>query len=222
MNPSSSCRLLVFDWDGTLMDSVGRIVNCLQGAIAALGIEHRDADRLRHVIGMGMREAVLSLYPETDEDLLHAFIQAYRERYLFSDSTPTPLFEGVPEILQTLEREGYWCAIATGKSRAGLDRVLAETGLGRHFLTTRCSDESHSKPNPHMLLSIMDELGVASHETMMIGDSILDLQMAANARAHGIGVTSGAHGRDELLAHEPRHILDDIRSLPRWLLQETT
>nr|WP_274600840.1 HAD-IA family hydrolase [Ectothiorhodospira shaposhnikovii] len=209
--------MLVFDWDGTLMDSVARIVTCMQSTIEALGIAPLPEHRLRHVIGLGMREAILQLYPDADEDLFQAFTQAYRERFLFTDDTPMPLFAGVPELLHELRGQGYWCAVATGKSRVGLDRVLDETGLGSHFLTTRCADETLSKPHPQMLLEIMDELGVMPAQTLMIGDSTHDLLMARNAGTDALGVTSGVHSARELQSHAPRSLLEGVAQLPDWL-----
>ncbi|SEQ17145.1 phosphoglycolate phosphatase [Ectothiorhodospira magna] len=210
-------QLLVFDWDGTLMDSVARIVACMQSTIETLGIAPLPEQRLRHVIGLGMQEAILQLYPDADDDLLHAFTQAYRERFLFNDDVPMPLFAGVPELLDDLRKQGYWCAVATGKSRMGLDRVLEETGLDIHFLTTRCADETLSKPHPQMLLDIMDELGVMPARTLMIGDSTHDLLMARNAGTDALGVTSGVHSAQELLSLGPKGLVDGVAQLPKWL-----
>ncbi|WP_412851455.1 HAD family hydrolase [Ectothiorhodospira shaposhnikovii] len=217
MTSENPYQLLVFDWDGTLMDSVARIVTCMQSTIEVLGIAPLPEQRLRHVIGLGMREAILQLYPDADEDLFHAFTQAYRERFLFTDDTPMPLFAGVPELLDDLRGQGYWCAVATGKSRMGLDRVLEETGLGPRFLTTRCADETLSKPHPQMLLGIMDELGVMPARTLMIGDSTHDLLMARNAGTDALGVTSGVHSARELQSHAPRGLLEGVAQLPEWL-----
>ncbi|MCG5514976.1 MULTISPECIES: HAD-IIIA family hydrolase [unclassified Ectothiorhodospira] len=213
-------QLLIFDWDGTLMDSIGRIIACLQGAITALQLETRPPDELRHVIGLGMPEAILQLYPQADEALIQAFTTAYRERFLYTDKTPAQLFTGVPALLDELAEQGYWLAIATGKSRVGLDRVLEDTGLQRRFLATRCADESFSKPHPQMLESIFDELGVAPADALMVGDSHLDLLMAANAGAHGLGVTSGVHDARELSLHQPLAVLNGVAQLPVWLGNE--
>ncbi|MCG5535028.1 HAD family hydrolase [Ectothiorhodospira mobilis] len=210
-------QLLVFDWDGTLMDSIGRIVHCLQGAIHALGLEERPRQALKDVIGLGLRDAILQLYPEADEALCEAFTHAYRERYLGDDPTPSPLFPGVPQVLADLEAAGYWLGVATGMSRKGLDRKLTSTGLGSRFLVTRCAEEAFSKPHPALLQAVMDYAGVPPEETLMIGDSVLDLQMAANACTDGVGVTTGVHDAGRLAPHAPRILLDDLRQLPHWL-----
>ncbi|AHK78847.1 HAD family hydrolase [Ectothiorhodospira haloalkaliphila] len=210
-------QLLIFDWDGTLMDSIGRIIACLQGSISALKLETRPPDELRHVIGLGMREAIVDLYPQADDALIRDFTAAYRERFLHTDNTPAPLFPGVTDLLDDLAEQGYWLAIATGKSRAGLDRVLKDTRLEKRFLATRCADESFSKPHPQMLESLLDELGVAPSDALMIGDSNLDLLMAVNARTQGLGVTSGVHDARELWLHQPRAVLNGVGQLPAWL-----
>jgi phosphoglycolate phosphatase-like HAD superfamily hydrolase len=126
-------QLLVFDWDGTLMDSAARIVSCLRGAIAETGAEDREDAALRDIIGLGLDEAILALYPEADARFLEDFRDAYRVHFLERDETPSTLFPGVAQLLSDLESAGYWMAVATGKSRRGLDRVLSDTGLGQHF-----------------------------------------------------------------------------------------
>ncbi|MBK1690723.1 HAD family hydrolase [Ectothiorhodospira mobilis] len=217
MKQTRNYQLLVFDWDGTLMDSIGRIVHCLQGAIRALELEERPRQALQDVIGLGLRDAILQLYPEADETLCEAFTQAYRQRYLGDDPTPSPLFPGVPRVLAELEAAGYWLGVATGMSRKGLDRKLSSTGLGSRFLVTRCAEEAFSKPHPALLEAVMEYAGVPPEETLMIGDSVLDLQMAANASTDGVGVTTGVHDAGRLAPHAPRILLDDLRQLPHWL-----
>lgn len=210
-------QLLVFDWDGTLMDSTARIVSCLRGAIADTGAELRDETALRDIIGLGLDEAILALYPEADARFLTDFRDAYREHFLERDETPSVLFPGVAELLASLEAAGFWMAVATGKSRRGLDRVLEETGLHRHFLATRCADETFSKPHPAMLHELMHELGRDPGETLMIGDSEYDMLMASNAGTDRLGVTYGVHGGRRLAQHDPVALMDDLRGLPGWL-----
>lgn len=210
-------QLLVFDWDGTLMDSAARIVSCLRGAIADTGADDRDEYALRDIIGLGLEEAIEALYPGSDEDFVQAFRAAYRVHFLERDPTPSALFPGMANLLAELESAGYWLAVATGKSRPGLDRVLEETGLGRHFLATRCADETFSKPHPAMLNEIMDELGLMPADTLMIGDSEYDMLMASNAGTDRLGVTYGVHGGQRLARHGPVALMDDLRLLPGWL-----
>ncbi|WP_038043412.1 HAD family hydrolase [Thioalkalivibrio sulfidiphilus] len=210
-------QLLVFDWDGTLMDSAARIVSCLRGAIADTGAEDRDEHALRDIIGLGLEEAIATLYPGSDAGFVHEFRTAYRVHFLERDATPSALFPGMAELLADLESAGYWLAVATGKSRPGLERVLEETGLGRHFLATRCADETFSKPHPAMLNEIMDELGLMPADTLMIGDSEYDMLMASNAGTDRLGVTYGVHGGQRLARHAPVALMDDLRHLPQWL-----
>jgi phosphoglycolate phosphatase len=210
-------QLLVFDWDGTLMDSAARIVSCLRGAIADTGAEERDEAALRDIIGLGLEEAIAALYPAADQRFVTDFRDAYRVHFLERDATPSALFPGMTELLAGLEAAGFWMAVATGKSRRGLERVLEETGVGRHFLATRCADETFSKPHPAMLREIMDELGLMPADTLMIGDSEYDMLMASNAGTDRLGVTYGVHGSDRLAQHAPVALLDDLRVLPEWL-----
>ena len=140
--------LLVFDWDGTLMDSQAQIVNCMQSAIGELELEARTNEQITNIIGLGLEEAIVQLYPMIDIKLVTSTAQTYREHYLFKDKTPSPLFDGVESVLTSLRDAGYDLAVATGKSRRGLDKGLSETNLHDYFPITRCADETRSKPHP--------------------------------------------------------------------------
>jgi len=210
-------RLLVFDWDGTLVDSERRIVSCVRAAIAAVGAPARSAAQIRDIIGLGLREAVLALFPGADERFVASLIDAYRACYLARDAEPSPPFPGVAEVIASLHEAGYRLAVATGKSRRGLERGFRETGLGRWFHASRCADESRSKPHPHMLLELMRELCVTSEETLMIGDTVYDLQMARSAGVDGLGLTCGVHEAARLREQAPVALLSDLRQLPGWL-----
>jgi len=209
--------LLVFDWDGTLMDSEARIVACIRAAIEDLQLEPRDDASIRNIIGLGLTEAINVLYPGSDTAFHTAMIDRYRYHFLTANPTRSELFAGAEETLQQLADTGYLLAVATGKGRRGLDMVLEETGLGRFFHATRCSDETFSKPHPLMLEQLMDELGAEPGETLMIGDTEYDLQMATNARAAALAVSYGVHARERLLQHQPLHCIDAISELPAWL-----
>lgn len=209
--------LLVFDWDGTLMDSVARIVACIRASIDDLGLEFRTHDQIKNIIGLGLYEAINTLYPEGDEQLHRDMTDRYRYHFLEVDPTPSELFAGAVETLQRLDEQGYYLAVATGKGRVGLDKVLKETGLGPMFMATRCADETFSKPNPQMLFEIMDQLGVEPEQTLMIGDTEYDLQMARNAGTDGLGVSYGVHSVERLMKHEPVACLDAIGELNSWL-----
>ncbi|MCC6209217.1 MAG: HAD-IA family hydrolase [Gammaproteobacteria bacterium] len=210
-------KLLVFDWDGTLMDSEARIVSCLSMTLSDLGQTALARDTLLNVIGLGLPEAVATLLPRADADLIRRFIDRYRYHFLSDHHAPAVLFPGAKETLDELDRQGYLLAVATGKGRRGLDRSLEDTGCGRLFSLSRCADETASKPHPRMLIEIMDVLGVEPAETLMIGDTEYDLQMARNAGAHALAVSYGVHTRERLLACEPLGCLDAISEIPGWL-----
>ena len=210
-------KLLVFDWDGTLMDSAMRIVACVQAAADDLSLSVPSESAAKNIIGLGLDEAMARLFPESDVDEKQRIVERYRHHFLFTNQTPSPLFEGAQEVLETLRLEGYLLAVATGKGRPGLDRVLEQTGLGPLFHATRCADEAPSKPHPDMLLQILDELAVDAHEALMIGDTEYDINMAHNAGAKALGVSYGVHEKQRLLRCSPEACLDGITEIPAWL-----
>ena len=209
--------LLVFDWDGTLMDSQAQIVNCMQSAISELGLDSRTNEQITNIIGLGLEEAIIKLYPEIDTKLVTVIAQTYREYYLYKDNTPSPLFEGVRDVLDTLKMAGYDLAIATGKSRRGLNKGLSDTELHDYFHITRCADETRSKPHPQMLEEILTDHNASPAHALMIGDSIYDLQLANNTKVDGLAVSYGVHGLMLLLEQDPVGFIDDITQLPDWL-----
>lgn len=217
MNPRFD--LIVFDWDGTLMDSTAHISRSIQAACQELGLPVPTRERASHVIGLGLIDAMRVVCPGLPEARYQDMINAYRHHYLSGDET-IELFDGVATGLAALENAGYLLAVATGKSRIGLDRALSVTGLGQHFLTTRTVDECHSKPHPQMLLDITSQLGVAPQRTLMVGDTTHDLQMALNADTLGVGVSYGAHPVEDLLDCEPLAIFDLFDDLQQWLIQQ--
>jgi len=212
-----SFRLLVFDWDGTLMDSAARILACIRAAARDLEQQMPEDAAARNVIGLGLREAMAALFPDAAESALQALSERYRYHFLGAEPTPERLFPGVGETIRCLERKGYLLAVATGKGRRGLDRSLAATGLAGVFHATRCADETCSKPDPTMLLQLMDELDVEPWETLMIGDTEYDLRMAANAGTAAVGVGYGVHAPHRLARHAPLACLDSITELDTWL-----
>jgi phosphoglycolate phosphatase len=210
-------KLIVFDWDGTLMDSEARIVACIHAAFADLGLPLPSADAARDIIGLGLDEAMAVLMPGAGPQGRLALIERYRHHFLVDNETPSELFPGVAQVLDWLHTREYLLAVATGKSRHGLDLVLSSSGLGGHFVATRCADETFSKPHPEMLLQLMDELGVGGGETLMVGDTEYDMQMARNAGAHALAVCYGVHSPERLLAHGPLGCLADLADMPAWL-----
>ena len=213
-------QLLVFDWDGTLMDSAARIVASLTAAFADVGAEAPAQERCRDIIGLGLDEAMQRLWPESNGEQRAKLIGRYRHHYLVANDTPTPLFPGAADVISALHEAGYLLAVATGKSRRGLDSALQQSGLGRWFHATRCADETFSKPHPQMLLELLDELGVAASDCVMIGDTEYDVQMAHNASVDAVAVCYGVHAPERLLALQPRACLPAIDGLPVWLGQQ--
>ncbi len=209
--------LLVLDWDGTLLNSQAQIVNCMKLAIESLNLETRTDKQISHIIGLGLEEAIIALYPSIDADLVSKLVQTYREFYLFKDKTPSPLFDGVEETLKILKESGYDLAIATGKSRRGLDKDLDETGVRDYFPVTRCADETRSKPHPQMLEEILVDYNIDSSKALMIGDSEYDLQLANNTKVDGLAVSYGVHDLIRLLKQDPVGFIDDFKQLPDWL-----
>jgi phosphoglycolate phosphatase len=210
-------ELIVFDWDGTLLDSAGAIVQAIQASCRDLGLAVPDDKRARHVIGLGLVDAMRHAVPDLQTDQYQAMVDRYRFHYLSGDHQLT-LFDGVPQMLERLRAAGHILAIATGKSRVGLDRALDHSGLRPMFQASRCADECHSKPHPQMLEELTAEFGIAATSTVMIGDTSHDLLMASNAGVDALAVTYGAHPHDHLLEHKPVTCLHSVRELDQWLL----
>jgi phosphoglycolate phosphatase len=211
--------LLVFDWDGTLMDSEARIVSCMRAAIADVGSVPPPAATIRDIIGLGLAEAIAALLPLESRHIRAQVKERYRDRFLCVEREPSPLFPGARETLTQLVDSGYLLAVATGKSRRGLERAFGSTGLQPLFHASRCADETLSKPHPGMLQELMHELGAAPSETLMIGDTEYDMQMAANAGAQGLGVSFGVHEPQRLLRSRALHCVDSLPEIPVWLEQ---
>lgn len=212
--------LVIFDWDGTLMNSSARIVGSMQSAAVDCNLDPLKNHQIENIIGLGLPEAISILYPEAPSSVRESLSLSYSHHYVNVNTEPTPLFDGVEALLQGLENEGYLLAIATGKSRKGLNRVLKQSGLEGYFATSRCADETVSKPHPKMLLQILDELSVAPETALMIGDTEYDLEMATRANIASIGVTYGSHSLERLERHGPLccvtnsfHLLDRIKVL---------
>jgi len=213
-------QLLVFDWDGTLYDSGAYIVFCAQKAAKELGFHIPKASDITHSMGLSFEIAVTKYMPDITADQVKAFTNKFRENFLL-DGIDTPiLFEGAIEVLKTLHQEGYWLSVATGKSRESLEKDFSRVDIKDLFLTTRCASETISKPNPQMLLEIIEELGVVPEKVLMIGDSSYDLEMAANAKVDALGVTYGVHEREHLSTFPNKGFIASINDLPGWLKDE--
>ena len=209
-------ELLVFDWDGTLMDSASAIVASIQESCRDLGLPVPDRERAAHVIGLGLKDALGYAVPELPPSDYGKLAERYRHHYLARDPD-IELFPGMREMLAGLKERGYLLAVATGKSRAGLERVLEATQLKPFFDSSRCADETHSKPHPAMLQELMQELMIAPQATLMIGDTAHDLQMALSAGVQALAVSYGAHPKDSLNGFNPLACIDTPQELAPWL-----
>lgn len=210
-------RLVIFDWDGTLMDSTGHIVASVQAAAQDMGWPPPPAERVRSVIGLSLDQALSAAVPGASPAEAEAFAAAYRGRYLAPDRDEGALYPGVEALLDRLDAAGIWSAVATGKGRAGLDRVLGEMDIERRFVATRCADEARSKPHPQMLEDILEVTGLEARDALMVGDTSFDLEMAGHLGMPAVAVRGGAHPEERLRQAAPRVILDSVDDLGDWL-----
>ena len=209
-------ELLVFDWDGTVVDSAAHIVASIQAACADLGLAVPRADRARYIIGLGMQDAMQHLLPELSAADYPRLAERYRHHYLAGDEKVVP-FGGAREGIARLHAAGFLLGVATGKSRRGLDQALQNTGLQGFFHASRCADEGFAKPHPDMLLFLMDRLNVAPARTLMIGDTTHDLAMARNAGVAALAVSYGAHAEAQLADLAPLACVRCFDDLMAWL-----
>lgn len=196
-------KLLIFDWDGTLIDSVGLIVRSLQDAAEKTGFDLPTDKQARSVIGLSLELAMRTLFPQAGESAIPKLLAAYQAHYNQEPLGREALFDGVPEMLDELKASGYKLAVATGKSRQGLEHAFDVTGARNWFHASRAAGETASKPNPLMLHQILAELGFPPEQALMVGDSVHDMQMARNAQIETVGVFCGADLEADLLAYQP-------------------
>jgi len=208
---------IVFDWDGTLIDSTTIIADSLQQACRDLGEPVPTDIDARYVIGLGLSDALKHVAPGLTPDRYPELAARYRHHFVTRDAQIS-LYPGVRELLADLVTAGFLLGIATGKSRAGLDRALAQHGIGALFAATRCADEGFPKPHPDMLEQLIDRVGVVASETLMVGDTTHDIELARNAGASALAVAYGAHGADGLGALAPLATLHSIAELRAWLV----
>ncbi len=209
--------LIVFDWDGTLMDSTPHIAQSFLRACVDLQLPPPTLEQANWIIGMGMVPALQQILPDlpaSDYPLLSA---AYRKHFLAEDSK-LPLFPGIASLVAALADQDHLLAVATGKSRAGLERAFEQSGLRPYFHASCCADESFAKPNPAMLLEVIDRTGADRRRTLMIGDTTHDLEMAANAGVSALAVSYGAHPADALARHPALAVLQSSTALRAWMV----
>lgn len=214
----SKIKLFVFDIDGTLMDSIGRIIECMQTAAQNTGFSIKSPQEIKNIIGITLRQAVATLYPNEAEQNIDIITNEYRRLYnLWDVERPTSLFLGVEDTLELLKSKGYKLAIATGKSKNGLQNFYKNERLNKLFDFGVTGDMAKSKPNPDMLLQILLKLNISAEETVMVGDSNLDLQMGKNALVSTIGVTCGVHSFEVLQKEKPMLILENVKDIVKYL-----
>ena len=206
-------ELIIFDWDGTLMDSAAKIVHCMQQAARHCEVDVPSDEAVSHIIGISLKPAIKQLFNTDDDHLAERLVLAYKEVYLGVDTTPCPLFNGVETMLSDLVAKQRTLAVATGKARRGLERAWRQTGTGHYFTTSRCADEAESKPSPDMLLQLIEERGLTPAQALMIGDTTYDMQMAQSIGMDRVGVSYGVHAQVHLEKHKPKAIVHSIAEL---------
>jgi len=212
-------KLVIFDWDGTLMDSVDRIVYSMQASANVLSFEPPSYEQAKQIIGLSLTKAIQTLFPTANDEQVQLLTAQYKHQYVEVNNTPTPLFDSALELLTNLKQKDKLLAVATGKGRAGLQRVWQVSGTEHFFHASRCADESISKPDPDMINSLLEELNIQKHEAVMIGDTSFDLEMAQRAGIDSIGVTYGVHDGELLSKYQPRAIVDSLAELHQLLLK---
>lgn len=211
-------KAVIFDWDGTLMDSIAKIVATMQQAARDANVLVPSEKAVKDIIGLSLPKAIAILFPDCSEQKQEELIAGYKHCFVNVIDVETPLFVGVEDMLDCLLERGVKLAVATGKARQGLNAAFKKTGLAQKFSASRCADETHSKPDPMMLNEILAELSVDPESAVMIGDSRYDLQMANNAGIRGIGITLGVHSQEELIKENPSNVAHSITELKTILL----
>ena len=214
---SKRYELIIFDWDGTLVDSADEIVKLIQQSIAVMGLPEREDRQIRRLIGLGLEDAFSHLFPEMALSELMQLEQQYRHLFGARSSVYGRAFAGVDDSLEELADAQYRLAVATGKSRRGLDKALAATAWGTHFEATRCADETASKPNPKMLQELLQELDLPAERALMVGDTSYDMEMAARIGMDSVGVAWGVHEAEELSQAGACLVLPGVNDLSAWL-----
>lgn len=214
-------QLLIFDWDGTLADSEHRIIEAVSLALSELELPQRTSEEIRNVIGLSMQECLELLFPDIEAERHAGFVNTYRKHFTRRNDRAVALFPEAKEVLSALSSRGYSIAVATGKSRRGLDRELKESGLDAVVRASRCADESPSKPHPQMLQDVLEMTLTSAEDALMIGDTTYDMQMARDAGVDRVGVSYGAHEVARLLEFGPLEIVDSLGHLQQWLSSRT-
>lgn len=222
--PTRPYDLLIFDWDGTLSDSAQQIVDAMQGAIAALKLPARSNGQIRELIGLSLQDGLRRLFPDADQAELHALLDGYRKLWLGpkgGGADEAPLFVGALAALEALHGAGYLLAVATGKSRVGLNRSLRHhVQLKPLFVQTRTADETAAKPHPLMLEEILRELALPADRALMIGDTSYDAEMARAIGMPALGVACGVHDAARIRTAGAMAVIGAVSDLPTWLMAQ--
>lgn len=205
--------LIIFDWDGTLADSIDWIVHCIQQAAFEQSFKIPETQAIKDIIGLSIEQALQTLFPNCERQTQQAIAQTYATTFFSKPISRNDLFPGVYDMLHRLKHQGYQLAVATGKKSTGLQKAIQETGVADFFVTTRSADQTASKPDPLMIDEIVNELGISKQRTLMVGDSVHDLQMALNAQIASIAVTCGAHSASMLQHYQPLRCLTSSSAL---------
>jgi len=210
-------KLVIFDWDGTLMDTIERIVTSMQAAAQLVNLAPPTPEEGKSIIGLSLGKAINQLFPQASDDIQTKLEAHYKDQYLNVNQAPTPLFDNAYNLLKRLKENNILLAVATGKARPGLQRVLAVSETEHLFDSTRSASDCRSKPDPEMITSLLTELNIKAKDAVMIGDTSFDMEMAKNANTDRIGVTFGAHTKNVLSQYEPVAIVDSLFELEELL-----
>ena len=202
--------LVIFDWDGTLMDSTARIISCMQQTARIADLPIPTTKAVKGIIGLSMDAVLDKIFPGSEKNHRKELTDIFRQQYVELDTTPSPLFDGSLSLLNWLKEREYIIAVATGKARVGLNRALSSVNMLDFFQHSICADEAMSKPHPEMVNRLLADTATPAEQAIVIGDSVHDLKMAKNAGVDAIGVTSGASTFDELLVHSPIKIFEEV------------
>lgn len=220
LKAEKSYKLVIFDWDGTLIDSAQRIVTCMQMAMEESGLPVLGDEPIRQIIGLGLPEAFQQLYPGLPLAAMERMREGYSQHFIADRVPPSAMFPGVEHTLMQLQKQGLQLAVATGKSRRGLNRAFHEDNWGRFFVASRCADETRSKPHPQMLHELLEETGVEPAQALMVGDTVYDMEMAQRAGVDRVAVSYGVHTLERLDAFAPVLRVHQMIQLSDWLAQQ--
>jgi len=210
-------KLIIFDWDGTIIDSQAHILHSMKKAVIDEGLTPPTDQQIRHIIGLSLQRAVETLFPDMDSALVDRISSNYRTHFFADTEHVSELFIGAEDMIRDLHASGYYLAVATGKGREGLDVALSKTGLQHYFHITRCADETRSKPDPMMLDEILTDLDLDVEQAIMVGDTSYDVEMAGNINMDSIAVTYGMHDKDHLENARPTHLIDSIDQISQYV-----